>query len=222
MAEWSEAYEKALEESRAHHASSKTFSGLFLRPHKPYIASIIDRTGAKTVLDYGAGKGLQYDWIDPADGKTLEQAWGVRVTKYDPAWPPFAAEPTGRFDLVLCTHVLGSIPLADQSQALGRIWASARRAVYISEKLGPVKKNVLSSRELFPFDWSPEQWLAHLAPFAAAGADLGIEAHATMRIRPTPNFSLLTRYRWDPWLELGPGAQAGGGAWRLLDQEEAS
>lgn len=164
----SKAYDAAVAAAAAHHASSKTYSGKFLRPHKPVLSAIVARLGITSVLDYGAGKGAQYSWVDPADGKTLEQAWGFEVTKYDPAWPPYAAEPAGAFGLVICTHVLGSIPTRDLKWAFGRLFGCATKAVYLAEKIGPVQKAALAAVAGRPDNWSSEQWLEAVAPFAAA------------------------------------------------------
>lgn len=161
----SELYYRCLEEARAHHASSKTYSGKFLRPHAPAIKQMIEELGGvASILDYGAGKGLQYDWVSHGgedqsipEGHTLETYWGAPVTKYDPAWPPYATEPTGQFDLVLCTHALGSIPIVDLAWILERLFAFARKGVYIAEKIGPVGKQVFSNPGAMP-RWSASQW----------------------------------------------------------------
>lgn len=161
-------YFKAIEEAKAHHASSKTYSGKFLRPHAPFVLEIIQRLGCRSVLDYGCGKGRQYEWVSHGgdasipQGMTIEQYWNVPVTKYDPAWPPFAQEPFGQFDLVICTHVLGSIPIRDLGYVIGRVYGLASHAVYIAEKLGPVQKQVFSGSEAMPRGWSADDWRAML------------------------------------------------------------
>jgi hypothetical protein len=160
----SEEYQIALAQAAAHHAAAKTYSGRFLRPHKPWLTELIWRLGVTSILDYGCGKGEQYRWVDPLDGKTLEEAWGVNVEKFDPAWPPYAAEPTGQFDLVICTHVLGGIPLADHQWVLDRIFGLARKAVFIAEKIGPVRKDVHGDREGMHKDWTVIEWLEDIAP----------------------------------------------------------
>lgn len=152
----SAAYLAALEASKEIH-KGKSFTGKFLRPHAPFIKEIIDRLECKTVLDYGCGKGLQYEWVMPKHGTTLEQWWGVEVTKYDPAYPPFATEPVGKFDLVICTHTLGAIPEFDLPWVIGRLFSLARKAIYISERCGAARKQ-LGDNALRPSDWTPEQW----------------------------------------------------------------
>jgi hypothetical protein len=163
MHEPSADYARALDECSRHHATSKTYSGKFLRPHAPFIKAIIDRLGCTSVLDYGCGKGEQYTWIGhegsaiPA-GMTIEEYWGVVVTRYDPAYPPFSAEPVGQFDLVLCTHTLGSIPTHDLPWVVDRLHSLATKAVYVAEKIGEVRKQVISQPEGFPRGWTHADW----------------------------------------------------------------
>ncbi len=155
----SKEYRRALKQATAHHARSKTYSGLFLRPHKPFLSELIERLGIASALDYGSGKGLQYEWIDPEDGKTLEQAWGFEVAKFDPAWPPYAVEPAGPFDLVICTHVLGSIPLKDFEWVIPHLFNTATKAVFIAEKFGTLKKQVFGDRTGMPIFDNSNEWL---------------------------------------------------------------
>lgn len=164
MAEFSPAYHRALTEAQQHHASNKTYSGKFLRPHAPFVRELIEATGAQSILDYGCGKGRQYEWISHGEdasipkGMTIEGYWGVPVTKFDPAYPPFAARPDRQFDLVICTHVLGSIPLADLPTVIEEIYDYAKHGVYIAEKLGPVQKQVFSEPDTFPRGWTRARW----------------------------------------------------------------
>src|SRR5687767_9253558 len=163
MSKPSAEYRRCLKESKLHHRNSKTYSGRLLRPHAPFIKEIIDRHGCAAVLDYGAGKGQQYTWVSHGGdasipkGMTIEKFWGVPVTKYDPAWKPYAAEPTGQFDLVICTHTLGSIPVTDLEWVVSRIFGYARRVIYIAEKIGGVHKQVFAQPDLMP-RWSADQW----------------------------------------------------------------
>lgn len=160
MDEPSPAYLEALEDCKRHHLSSKTFSGSLALPHAPYIKALIQKHQVRTILDYGCGKGIQYNERDPDIGQTLEEYWEVPVTKYDPAWPGFDTKPKGVFDLVICTHVLGSIPREDIGWVVDELYAYADRVLYIGELIGPVKKNVFRAPErvlkgLKAADWVP-------------------------------------------------------------------
>lgn len=162
----SAAYLRCLEAARRHHLSSKTYSGKFLRPHAPSIKEIIDRlqcTGR--ILDYGCGKGEQYRWVSHGEdasipkGQTLEEYWGMQVVKFDPAWPPYSVppNPNEHFDLVLCTHTLGSVPCEDLGWVVDELIARSIKALYIAEKIGPVQKRVFSEDVLMP-RWSAAAW----------------------------------------------------------------
>lgn len=189
MANPSHAYRRALEESRRNHAESKTFSGKLLRPHAPFIKELIEKYNVRCVLDYGCGKGAQYTWVAhegaaiPA-GMTIEQFWGVPVTKYDPAYPPFAAEPVGQFDLVICTHTLGAIPVADRPWVVDRLYSLARRAIYVAEKLGqePTKAATASS-----CGWTRHDWAALLH------RDSAIECVLATRLHTEETGTVITR-----------------------------
>lgn len=157
----SETYKAALEGSKAVH-KTKAFTGKFLRPHAAFIGEIIQRKGCVSVLDYGCGKGQQYEWVIPSTGQTIEQLWGVSVTKYDPAYPPFSKRPEGKFDLVICTQVLGTIPKPDIAWVVSDVYGFANKAVYISERLGEARK-VVADQSLRPFDWNVFQWCAALS-----------------------------------------------------------
>ncbi len=123
-------YERALEMSKEQHRESKTFSGKFIRPYRGQIKAIIERLDCRSMIDYGCGKGLQYEWTDP-EGRTLEQYWGMEVVKYDPAHPKFEQEPSAPADIVVCSHVLSIIPLPDIEWVVDRIYALANKAVFI-------------------------------------------------------------------------------------------
>lgn len=160
-----------MREATQHHSRSKTYSGRFLRPHKPWLTDLIGQLGIKSALDYGCGKGAQYSWVDPLDGLTLEQAWGFEVAKFDPCWPEFAELPQGQFDLVICTHTLGSIPTRDLPWVIERLHRMTRKAVFIAEKIGPIKKGVHGDRKGFVNDWGVIDWLDVIAPHVREGVE---------------------------------------------------
>lgn len=162
---FSEAYYACLAAATQHHATSKTYSGKLFRPHARYVYDMLQRLAANSVLDYGCGKGSQYKWIShggdatvPAD-MTIEQFWGLAVHKYDPAWPPYADRPHRTFDVVLCTHTLGAIPVQDLDAVLEEIFSFANRGVFIAEKIGDPNKRVYDDTGFeMPYGWQRENW----------------------------------------------------------------
>jgi hypothetical protein len=177
----SPAYSRSLAESAVQHTSSKTFSGSFLRPHKPWLMELAARLQIASVLDYGAGKGVQWAWRDPADGKTMAEAGHFEVACYDPAYPPFATEPAGKFDLVICSHTLAWIPVADHDWVLERIFGFATKAVFIAERIGERKKvHVLGEPGAHPSGrWTSLDWIEAIEP--ARLRHPRIETHLAVR-----------------------------------------
>lgn len=162
---FSDGYYADLQAVAEHHASSKTYSGKFLRPHAPFIKQLAEEVNARSALDYGCGKGQQYEWVSHGDdasipeGLTLEQYWGFKVHKYDPAWPAFADEPVGKYSIVICSHVLGSIRTMDLPGVVDRLHELCFGGLYVAEKLGAVGKKVLrDDPSLYPRGWTFEQW----------------------------------------------------------------
>jgi SAM-dependent methyltransferase len=155
-------YKRALQQATAHHARSKTYSGKLMRPLSGVLTDLIERHGVTSILDYGCGKGEQYDWVDPETGQTLEQRWGIDVFKFDPAYPPFAAKPEGQFDLVICTNTLGSIPESDlRSWVIPRLYGHAGKVLFIAERIGQIKKTVHGKGRVAK---TSLQWIDLIAP----------------------------------------------------------
>lgn len=155
-------YAQLIEDCRRHHQASKTYSGKLVFLHAGKIKELIAAHGCKTLLDYGCGKGWQYEMIDRKLQMPLATYWGVEVTKYDPAWPPFSAEPKGQFDIVICTHVLGSVPVLDLPWVIDRLYARTGKVLFVGERIGPIKKKVLRDPAACAIGWSAAQWVAAL------------------------------------------------------------
>lgn len=115
--------------------AEKTFPGQSLPPHALAIKALISRLGARTLLDYGSGKGKQYQpmQIADADGKTfasIPELWNTQVTCYDPAYTPFSELPKGKFDAVVSTDVLEHVPEEDAEWVVDEIFSYANKFVY--------------------------------------------------------------------------------------------
>lgn len=157
-------YAASVEDSRRHHATSKTFSGSLVNSYRDTIATLARAVGATSMLDYGCGKGAQYE-----DG-SFEEKLGFKAAKYDPAVPGFdrpelVAE--GKvYDFVLLSHVLFWIPLADlRAWVLPKIYRHARKAVIVIETIGDPKKRFLRAEHLHPRGLHAIDWIDLLVPF---------------------------------------------------------
>jgi len=128
--------------------AAQTFDGRSLRPHAEDIKRLIDATGALTVLDYGSGKGTQYDPKPleiPGKGRwdSVIDYWGVdEVTCFDPAYQPYSEIPTGKFDGVISTDVLEHCPEEDIDWIVDEIFSFASKFVFATIACYPANKRL--------------------------------------------------------------------------------
>lgn len=154
-------YDAALDATRRFHARNKGFSGRFMIRYWTDIDRLIREFGCRTMLDYGCGRGVQYEMPEIQEG--LAAAGITHVQKYDPGVGEFSEEPRGQYDLVICTQVLGSIPIPDLQWVLGRLCGFASRAVYIGERIGPVRKRLHAFLgDKMPHEWPRERWVEEI------------------------------------------------------------
>jgi hypothetical protein len=151
----------------------QTFPGQSLPKEAGRIKRLIKLTGAKTILDYGAGKGQQYwplrvtDEEERIEYPDIRSFWGVaEIRCYDPAFAPFTQLPTGKFDGVVCTDVLEHCPEEDIPWIVDEIFSFADKFVYANVACFPARKRLPSGGNahctIKPVKWWEEQ-LSHVA-----------------------------------------------------------
>jgi len=151
----------------------KVFSGFELHRHVPRVRRLIALTGAASILDYGSGKGQQYEGpVRLADGASFDNVqdyWDVDfVHCYDPSYPPFSKLPAERFDGVVSTDVLEHCPEEDVEWIVGEIFGFARRFVFANVACFPAKKR-LPTGENAHCTVKPLAWWSDLVTRVAAG-----------------------------------------------------
>lgn len=112
------------------------------------VLALVERVGARSVLDYGAGKG------------TLAAATigdGLRVSCYDPITFPDKPKPA---DVVVCTDVLEHVEPDCLDAVLAHIHALARKAVLIAVPRHRAEKAAPG----FALE-APEWWRQRLAAY---------------------------------------------------------
>ncbi len=130
-------------------SAEETFAGGSLDPHIGSIRKLLEVAAAKSLLDYGAGKGNKYR-VTPFTfgGETapsLQAYWGVdRLVCYDPAYAPYSSLPTERFGAVICTDVLEHIPETDISWILTEQFKLATKFVFGNIASFPASKTLPS------------------------------------------------------------------------------
>jgi len=121
----------------------------------------MDKYNAKTVLDYGCGKGRQYvnmvPFGLPYDQVTEPMTFQTRINaesvyKFDPCVKEFEVEPEGqKFDAVICTQVLGSIPDDDLGWLKDKLMNYANKFVFIG--LHNPNKPVKSKKRMYDSEY---------------------------------------------------------------------
>ena len=149
-------------------APQDTFPGTSLLPHVASIKALIDETGAKTILDYGAGKGRQYrpHRVEVAGrvAGSVPEYWGIESVRcYDPGFKPHSALPEGRFDGVICTDVLEHCPEEDLGWILDEIFGYAEKFVYLNVACYPARKSLPNGLNAHVTVRPPQWWRALVA-----------------------------------------------------------
>jgi hypothetical protein len=125
----------------------KMFAGMPRGEQISRLRALIEHHDAKTLLDYGSGKGMQWrldfnlDAIAETTEKRLKTYLGLtEIRCYDPGYEPFAKPPVGRFDGVICLDVLEHCPEEDIPWIMEHIFGFAKRFVFANIASFPAAK----------------------------------------------------------------------------------
>jgi hypothetical protein len=128
--------------------AEETFPGFSLDAQVQRIKALIDRTAADTILDYGCGKGLQYE-PRPIKSDTGESWTGIidywdigELVCYDPCYERYNKLPEGTFDGVICIDVLEHCPEQDLPWIIGELFGYAGRFVFANVACFPALKRL--------------------------------------------------------------------------------
>ncbi len=144
-------------------SSDETYPGVNLLPHTKRIKDLIDQTGARTVLDYGCGKGYQYDLpkvaipgVGERDG--VLDYWDIdEVRCYDPCYERYSKLPEGKFDGVISTDVLEHCVEEDIPWIVAEMFAYANRFVFAAIACYPAKTTLPNGENahatIRPIEW---------------------------------------------------------------------
>lgn len=130
-----EGYDRRIESRVVNVPSSEAFSGRELTRFVYAIRNVIRVTNARTILDYGSGKGKQYSEPLLRDGKKLSDSihefWNVReIDCYDPGIDTSLYPEKKKFDGVVATHVVDHIPEEDVKWVINRLFSHANKFVF--------------------------------------------------------------------------------------------
>lgn len=155
-----------------------TYLCVSLLPHVRRIKALIDQHGSRSVLDYGFGKGQQYDagGLDiPGVGivSSILEYWDLDVvTCCDPGVPQYDRLADETADGVICPDVLEHCPEQDIPWIVGDLFSHAAHFVFASIACHPAKTRLPNGENadctIRPVDW----WRQSFA--AAASAHPGV------------------------------------------------
>jgi len=160
-----------------HRPPEQTFAGKMLAQHAPTVKMMIDRTGAKTLLDYGAGKGQSYRQKDIQIGSvvapTIQEYWGLdEIRCYDPGYEPFSQLPSEHFDGVISTDVLEHITEPDLPWILDELFSYANCFVFANIACYPAKKNLPNGKNAHCTVREPDWWRGMIHAVAMRHTDV--------------------------------------------------
>jgi len=143
--------------------ADQTFDGRSLFPHLDAIAELSKRFGAKSLLDYGCGKGSAYSGsFTLPDGRTvssMESLWGVdEIRLYDPGFEPFSEVPSETFDGVISTDVLEHCPEEDLDWIVDEMFSFAKSFLFCTISCRPAVKQLPTGENAHITIKPPEWW----------------------------------------------------------------
>jgi len=134
-------YLESVELGKKFQKENSSWGGDDCKNYHNQIRFLMDKYNAKTVLDYGCGKGRQYEEFasyglpdyQVSEPMTFDTRINAEsVYKFDPCVEKFDIEPLGQqFDAVICTQVLGGIPDADMPWLRDKLMNYATKFVFI-------------------------------------------------------------------------------------------
>ena len=137
-------------------AADHLFTGKALFNHIPQVRTLVKRYEARSILDYGSGKGLLYSKKNFVIGDgtaitSVKEYWGVETIRcYDPGVPEFSEFPSEPADGVVCTDVLEHVPEEDIGWHLQELFRLGKRFVFSNVACYPAGKTL------------PNGWNAHV------------------------------------------------------------
>ena len=178
-----------------------TFPGKMLLGHAREIKRLVDRTGARDLLDYGAGKGVAYAARDlRIDDRltvtSLQDYWGVdEIRCYDPGHAPFSALPERAYDAVISTDVLEHVNEPDVPWVVEEMFAYAGKFVCANVACYPAVKHLPDGRNAHCTLHPPEWWAGLVHAVAMRHTDISYRFVMTSKTGPRKKLGLSRKRR---------------------------
>jgi|TARA_R110000796_G_scaffold143357_1_gene259820 hypothetical protein len=150
--------------------AEKMFNGISLVNYLPDLMDIVRvKEQAKSILDYGCGKGLLYSptkfknlRLDSKGRKlkdSLPNLWQLDYYDlYDPGYKEHNKLPKGKYDGVICTDVIEHIDNNDCDWILNEIFSYSRNFVYVTIACYKALKTFSNGKNVHVNIQTPEYW----------------------------------------------------------------
>ena len=133
------------------------FKGMSLLKHVREISALVSGTDSHTLLDYGCGRGVQYN-----DTRCHLYWGGIMPALYDPAVSEHNIRPVGKFDGVICTDVAEHIPEDEVDDFLKDLFEYAEKFVFITVCTRPAVKKLPDGRNSHLTIKSEDWWFSKI------------------------------------------------------------
>ena len=150
--------------------ADKMFNGISLIYYIPDLMDVIlNKEKAKSILDYGCGKGKLYSSTEyntlnlDKKGRRLKDSlpnlWQLDYyALYDPGYKEYSKLPKGKYDGVICTDVIEHIDENDCDWILDEIFSYGRKFVYVTIACYKALKTFDNGKNVHVNVQTPEYW----------------------------------------------------------------
>ena len=148
----------------------KMFNGISLSFYIPDLMEVVlEKEKAKSILDYGCGKGLLYSptafnkiKLDKKGRKlrdSLPNLWQLDYYDlYDPGYKEYNKLPKGKYDGVICTDVIEHIDENDCDWILDEIFSYGRKFIYLTIACYKALKTFDNGKNVHVNVQTPKYW----------------------------------------------------------------
>jgi hypothetical protein len=144
---FSQEYYSAVDKMKKYHLENKTYSGGGTLAYAEIIKKLVKKHNVKTLLDYGCGKGLQYESGSIINFGNNNQTFDeyldlASVYKFDPGVEKFAEYPPldSKFDAIIAIQSLSAIPTKDLPLVVTHLMNMSTKFCFVGTNLSLGKK----------------------------------------------------------------------------------
>ena len=172
-------YEKMHQNGTKKLSPDNIFAGFSLIKWIPEIKSIIKKTNAKSIIDFGCGKAMAYKQKIEFNSITypnIKNFWNINeITLYDPGVPEFSNYPETPADGIICTDVIEHITPEDILKFIDELFLLSNKFLFLVIATKPASKYFEDGRNIHLTLKSHNEWNLIFEDFKKKYPSLNIE-----------------------------------------------